>query len=73
MIHNKILWELIEDIDIRMKNVSNFLNDICPEIECHVIPISDPFGPTIKDPTMDIIIVSAETIKGGQKINESKT
>lgn len=72
MIHNKILWELIEDVNVRMKNVSDFLTDICPEVSCEVVPISDIFGPSITDPTMEMIIVSKETIRGGEKINESK-
>lgn len=32
--------------------------------------INDPFGPTKTDPTMDVIVVSKETVKGGQKVNE---
>lgn len=72
MIHNKLLWELIQDIDIRIKNVIDFLTDICPDIECNVVPISDIYGPTITDPTMEMIVVSDETVRGGHKINESK-
>lgn len=72
MTHRKLLWELIEDIDVRIKNVSDFLKDICSEIQHNVVPISDIYGPTITDPTMEMIIVSDETIGGGEKINESK-
>lgn len=72
MIHSKLLWELIEDIQIRMKKVGDFIHDICSEITCDVVPISDIFGPSITDPTMEMIIVSDETIKGGHKINDSK-
>jgi phosphopantetheine adenylyltransferase len=32
--------------------------------------LEDPFGPPIIDPTFDCIIVSDETIKGGEKINQ---
>lgn len=34
------------------------------------MPIDDPFGPTKSDPNMDMIVVSAETLRGGQKVNE---
>lgn len=34
------------------------------------MPIDDPFGPTQTDPNMDLIVVSAETLKGGHKVNE---
>lgn len=46
--------------------------DVCRELEISVVPITDPFGPTQTDPTMDLIVVSAETLKGGQKVNEGK-
>ncbi|KAJ8915136.1 hypothetical protein NQ315_000388 [Exocentrus adspersus] len=70
MIQSKILWELIEDIEVRVRNVTDFLKDVCPELECSVVPISDPFGPAIVDPTMEVIVVSKETVRGGEKINE---
>lgn len=72
MIHSKLLWELIENIDVRIKNVKDFLSNICSEIKCDVVPICDPFGPAITDPTMELIIVSEETIRGAQKINKSE-
>lgn len=64
------MWELIEPLSTRMHSVKDFLIDICPELEHKVVPISDPFGPTKDDPTMDLLIVSDETVKGGQKVNE---
>ncbi|KAJ8941748.1 hypothetical protein NQ314_010285 [Rhamnusium bicolor] len=70
MLHTKILWELIEEIDVRVKSVVDFLKDICPELKYNIIPISDPFGPAIMDPSMELIVVSKETVKGGEKINE---
>lgn len=66
----KMLWELIEPLDDRMNNVRDFLEDICPELDIKVVPIADPFGPTQHDPTMDLIVVSAETVRGGKKVNE---
>lgn len=72
MVHSKILWELIEDIEVRVKNVTDFLKEICPELEYNIVPISDPFGPAIVDSTMGLIIVSRETVRGGEKINDSK-
>lgn len=55
-----------------MNDVEDFLKDICPELDINVVPINDPFGPTKSDPTMDLIVVSKETVKGGQKVNEGK-
>lgn len=44
--------------------------DICPELDINVVPISDAFGPTQDDPTMELLVVSAETLRGGEKVNE---
>ncbi|CAH1104390.1 unnamed protein product [Psylliodes chrysocephalus] len=69
MLFSKTLWEFIEDTDLRINNVRDFLCDICPELNYNIVPISDPFGPAITDPTMELIVVSQETFKGGEKIN----
>ncbi|CAH1178912.1 unnamed protein product [Phaedon cochleariae] len=69
MLQSKTLWELIEPIATRLLNVENFLKDICPELEYNIVPINDPFGPAITDPSMEMIVVSQETIRGGEKIN----
>ncbi|XP_030751952.1 bifunctional coenzyme A synthase-like [Sitophilus oryzae] len=70
MIHGKLLWELIQNVNTRVNNVFNFVSDICPELHYDICKISDPFGPAIIDPTMDLIMVSEETIRGAEKINE---
>lgn len=70
MIQDKVLSELIEDYEVRAENVRNFIKEICPDIECIIEPISDPFGPSIVDSTMDLLLVSKETEKGGLKVNE---
>lgn len=31
-----------------------FLQDVDPNIEYNVVPISDPFGPTKDDPTFEV-------------------
>ncbi|XP_075237464.1 bifunctional Phosphopantetheine adenylyltransferase - Dephospho-CoA kinase [Lycorma delicatula] len=70
MLKSKKLWELIEPCSIRMKNVKEFLEDVEPRLKYDVIPISDMYGPTIETPEFEMIVVSAETINGGNKINE---
>lgn len=72
MLSGKILWELIDPIEKRMSEVKHFLTDICPELDINIVPITDPFGPTKDDPTMDMIVVSKETVKGGHKVNEGR-
>lgn len=54
----------------RMDDVRAFLNDIDCTLSYEIVPIQDPFGPTATDPDLDLIVVSLETIKGGEKVNE---
>ncbi|KAK3909819.1 Bifunctional coenzyme A synthase [Frankliniella fusca] len=71
MLKSKYLSELIEPCEDRMSHVLEFLQEVDPNIEYNVVPISDPFGPTKDDPTFEVmIVVSEETLKGGLKINE---
>lgn len=66
----KKLPELILPVDQRIEEVKNFLLDIDPSLIYEVVPISDPFGPTKSDPNLDMIVVSSETKRGGEKVNE---
>uniref|UniRef100_A0A1I8P5V1 Bifunctional coenzyme A synthase n=1 Tax=Stomoxys calcitrans TaxID=35570 RepID=A0A1I8P5V1_STOCA len=67
---SKTLHELILPVEQRIENVRLFLNEIDSTLHYEVVPIDDPFGPTKSDPNMDMIVVSAETLKGGEKVNE---
>lgn len=68
----KIMWELMEPVSKRIANVQKYLSDVCPELKYNVKPIQDPMGPTKSDPTMELIVVSAETLRGGEKVNEKR-
>ncbi|CAH2096056.1 unnamed protein product [Euphydryas editha] len=72
MIQSKILWELIEPVEQRIKAVLDFLTDINPDLEYNVVPIQDLYGPTKHDPRLQLIVVSEETIRGAVKINEKR-
>ena len=45
----KVLSELLQDIDVRCKNVESFLSTIAPNLELVIEPIKDPFGPSITE------------------------
>lgn len=72
MIQSKKLWELIEPVEKRMEAVRNFLTEINPEIEYNVIPLTDFYGPTKDDPKLQMLVVSDETKRGGDKINDKR-
>lgn len=62
--------ELILPVEQRIAELREFLLDIDNTLQYDIVPIDDPFGPTQHDPDMDLIVVSAETLRGGQKVNE---
>lgn len=70
MIKSKKLPELILPVEKRIAHLREFLNDIDHSIEYDIVPIQDPFGPTKSDPNLDMIVVSEETYRGGEKVNE---
>lgn len=70
MLKNKILWELIEPCSKRISDVKAFVEEVDSTIECDAVPIYDLYGPTKSDPSFNMIVVSAETERGGLKINE---
>ena len=57
---------------MRMKTVQEFLQDVKPSLEYRVLPICDGFGPTVTDTTMELIVLSQETQKGGEMINTER-
>lgn len=54
MIKTKKLWELIEPCQTRIKKLEEFLMDIEPRLEYRVVPITDLYGPTKDDPTLQV-------------------
>jgi hypothetical protein len=45
---------MIEPLSDRMSSVEDFLHDIYPSLQYHIVPISDPFGPTKEGPTFEV-------------------
>ncbi|UXI19512.1 Alcohol dehydrogenase class-3 [Sarcoptes scabiei] len=70
MVRSKTLHELIADPEVRIQSLREYLQDVDPFIHYEICTISDPFGPAIVDENLQAIIVSEETIRGGEKINE---
>ncbi|XP_046623301.1 bifunctional coenzyme A synthase [Neodiprion virginianus] len=70
MLLSKILWELIEPTEKRIERVKEFLEDIDPSLAYDIVSINDMYGPTKDDPSFEMIVVSEETVRGGDKINE---
>ncbi|RCN32358.1 dephospho-CoA kinase [Ancylostoma caninum] len=69
MIQKKSLWELIEPVSARIRAVEDFIADVSDSVVCLAEPIEDPFGPSTRIPDLEAIVVSQETIKGGEAVN----
>lgn len=68
----KSLPELIQPTPVRIDSVVQFIETVKPQIGHRVVPITDMFGPTITDPDLQCIVVSDETKKGGDIVNQER-
>jgi len=54
MVRKKILSELILPCETRIQHVRNFLQEQNPNLEYKIVPISDPYGPSIEDSDLEV-------------------
>lgn len=64
--------QFMESFEMRDRHVKSFLNIIKPSVEVVTEQLQDAFGPSIRDPDLEAIIVSSETIKGARLVNEKR-
>lgn len=43
--------------------------DIKPSLAFDIIPLLDPYGPAGSDPSLEFLVVSEETYRGGMAVN----
>ncbi|KAJ8679558.1 hypothetical protein QAD02_015345 [Eretmocerus hayati] len=72
MLQKKILWELIEPCPKRIEVLKDFVEDVDPSLTYNITPITDMYGPTKEDPSFNMIVVSEETRKGGEMVNDKR-
>ncbi|CAO3658981.1 unnamed protein product [Rhizopus stolonifer] len=72
MLTKKKHKDLIGSTTDRIKKVEAYLHSVKRSIQYNVVPITDPFGPTVTDPTIDALVVSKETLKGGDLVNSER-
>lgn len=64
--------ELIEPYSRRVQKLQEFLNDVKPSLQYEIVPLSDPFGPSVSDAELECIVVSEETRRGGEAVNRKR-
>ncbi|KAG0671983.1 hypothetical protein C6P45_004452 [Maudiozyma exigua] len=69
---NKKYKDTVQDFDTRRENVVNFLNTFKPSLKIEIIPLKDVCGPTGTVPEIECLIVSRETVKGGEVVNKTR-
>jgi len=80
LLQSKSNAQLLEPLDDRIRNVHHFLsrqNDNKNTsrgvgVELDVVEIHDPFGPTAWDGDIQALVVSRETLSGGEAVNKKR-
>lgn len=63
---------MITPCETRIDHVKEFISDVSDGIYVNAVPITDPFGPSIIEEDLECCVVSKETIRGGNAINEKR-
>ncbi|KAI3635139.1 hypothetical protein MIR68_006705 [Amoeboaphelidium protococcarum] len=73
MVSNKKYKQVLQSLGQRIQSVKDYLDIITsPHLSVRVLPIHDPYGPTVNAPSIDALVVSTETLAGGVKVNEKR-
>jgi len=72
LLEEKTLKEALSSLEGRKERLRNYLESTCPGIKYEIVPIVDPFGPSIVDKDLQCIVVSKETEKGGASVNKRR-
>lgn len=69
LLKSKLLPELLQPYAERVEHLTEFLVDIKPSLTFELVPLLDPYGPAGSDPTLEFLVVSEETYRGGMAVN----
>lgn len=72
LLRHKVLMELIEPYELRAAKLREFLEDVKPSLHYDIVPLVDPYGPSITDPDLQCLVVSEETRRGGEAVNKKR-
>ncbi|EIW69660.1 hypothetical protein TREMEDRAFT_19339, partial [Tremella mesenterica DSM 1558] len=69
---NKSNAALVESLEVRTRNVEDFLRRCGAKIPIRAKEINDPLGPTAWDEDIQALVVSRETVAGGEMVNTKR-
>ncbi|KAM9254963.1 bifunctional coenzyme A synthase [Cariama cristata] len=72
LLRHKVLTELIEPYELRAAKLREFLEDVKPSLCYDIVPLVDPYGPSVTDPDLQCLVVSEETRRGGEAVNKKR-
>ncbi|KAG0047980.1 hypothetical protein BGZ83_007069 [Gryganskiella cystojenkinii] len=72
MLTTKKFREEMEPLDKRIEAVEKFLRVFKRGLALEIVPIHDMYGPSITDGELQAIMVSKETLKGGEAVNKER-
>ncbi|XP_068274766.1 bifunctional coenzyme A synthase [Nyctibius grandis] len=72
LLRHKVLTELIEPYELRAAKLREFLEDVKPSLQYDIVPLVDPYGPSVTDPDLQCLVVSEETRRGGEAVNKKR-
>eukprot|EP01101_Sappina_pedata_P000664 TRINITY_DN10858_c0_g1_i1.p1 TRINITY_DN10858_c0_g1~~TRINITY_DN10858_c0_g1_i1.p1 ORF type:complete len:173 (+),score=79.96 TRINITY_DN10858_c0_g1_i1:2-520(+) len=70
MLKNKKYAEFLETYQQREKACRDYIKSLKPNLNVEVHSIVDAYGPTATDPDIEALVVSEETRKGGDAVND---
>ncbi|HSW90253.1 MAG TPA: pantetheine-phosphate adenylyltransferase [Patescibacteria group bacterium] len=72
MLFEKEYLESVESYETREKSLHQFMKEIGRENDIEIVPITDVFGTTLTDATLEAIIATDLTLPGVEKINQAR-
>jgi len=72
LLEKKSYKEILEPFEIRKQNLFRFLIRLNPHLEYCIVPLVDVGGPAVSEEDVNAIIVSIETMKGAEWINQER-
>jgi len=72
LLQSKSNAQLLQPLDERIRTTRDFLSRQGMNVELDVVEIHDPFGPTAWDDDIQALVVSKETVSGGEAVNKKR-